>query len=72
VRLPGMSGIELQKRLDDAGSRVPVIFVTAHGDAPVRELVMRAGAAGFLNKPVRSEALLKAIYAALQKAEADT
>ena len=72
VRLPGMSGIELQKRLDDAGSRVPVIFVTAHGDASVRELVMRAGAAGFLNKPVRSEVLLKAIYAALQKAEADT
>ena len=71
VRLPGMSGIELQKRLDDAGSRVPIIFVTAHGDASLRELVMKAGAAGFLNKPVRSEALLKAIHAALQKAEAD-
>jgi FixJ family two-component response regulator len=72
VRLPGMSGIELQKQLEDAGSRVPIIFVTAHGDASVRELVMKAGAAGFLNKPVRSEALLKAIQSALQKAEADS
>jgi len=71
VRLPGMSGIELQKRLYEGGSRVPIIFVTAHGDAALSELVMKAGAAGFLNKPVRSDALLKAIYAALQKAEAD-
>jgi FixJ family two-component response regulator len=71
VRLPGMSGIELQKRLADANSQVPIIFVTAHGDASLRDLVMKSGAAGFLNKPVRSDALLKEIYAALQKTRTD-
>ncbi len=71
VRLPGMSGIELQKRLVEANSQIPVIFVTAHGDASLRDLVMKAGAAGFLNKPVRSDALLKEIHAALQKIRTD-
>jgi FixJ family two-component response regulator len=72
VRLPGMSGIELQKRLADAKSQIPIIFVTAHGDASLRDLVMKAGAAGFLNKPVRSDALLKEIYAALRRPRTDT
>ena len=67
VRLPGMNGIELQRSLADSGSQIPIVFVTAHGDASVRDLVIKAGAAGFLNKPVRSDALLKAIYAALSK-----
>jgi FixJ family two-component response regulator len=67
VRLPGMSGIELQRRLLDANSSVPIIFVTAHADASVRDLVMKAGAAGFLNKPVRRDALLKEINAAIDK-----
>jgi FixJ family two-component response regulator len=71
VRLPGMSGIELQKRLADADSLVPIIFVTAHGDASLRDLVMRSGAAGFLNKPVRSDALLREIHAALAKNRTD-
>ena len=71
VRLPGMSGIELQRRLLDANSPVPIIFVTAHGDAALRDLVMKAGAAGFLNKPVRSDTLLKEINAALVKAKTD-
>jgi FixJ family two-component response regulator len=71
VRLPGMSGVELQKRLADAGSQIPIVFVTAHGDASLRDLVMKAGAAGFLNKPVRSDALLKEIYAALRKTRTD-
>jgi FixJ family two-component response regulator len=71
VRLPGMSGIELQKRLADAKSQVPIIFVTAHGDASLRDLVMKAGAAGFLNKPVRSDALLKELYAALRQPRTD-
>jgi FixJ family two-component response regulator len=69
VRLPGMSGIELQRRLLDTGSLVPIIFVTAHGDASVRNVVMKAGAAGFLNKPVRSDTLLKEIHRALQKTD---
>lgn len=68
VRLPGMSGIELQRRLSEIGDAVPIIFVTAHGDASLREVVMNAGAAGFLNKPVRSDALLKEIRAALVRA----
>ncbi len=71
VRLPGMSGLELQKRLADADSLVPIIFVTAHGDASLRDLVMRSGAAGFLNKPVRSDALLREIHAALAKNRTD-
>jgi FixJ family two-component response regulator len=64
--LPGMSGAELQKRLSDLHSRIPIVFVTAHGDAALRDSLMRAGAAGFLNKPVRSDALLKEIHAALK------
>ena len=71
VRLPGMSGIELQRRLLDANSAVPIIFVTAHGDGTLRDLVMKAGAAGYLNKPVRSETLLKKIHAALDKCDTD-
>lgn len=66
VRLPGMSGIELQRKLS-ADSEVPIIFVTAHGDASLRESLIKAGAAGFMNKPVRSAALLKEINAALDK-----
>jgi FixJ family two-component response regulator len=71
VRLPGMSGIELQRHLAEAHSGIPIIFVTAHGDASLRELVMKAGASGFLNKPVRSEALLTEIYAALERSRTD-
>lgn len=67
VRLPGISGIELQRKLLDAGNPVPIIFVTAHADASVRDLVIRAGAAGFLNKPVRSDTLLKEIHWAIEK-----
>jgi FixJ family two-component response regulator len=66
VRLPGMSGIELQKTLAEIESHVPVIFVTAHGDASLRDLLLKAGAVDFLNKPVRSDALLKAIHTALE------
>ena len=67
VRLPGMSGIELQRRLLDANSNVPIVFVTAHGDTCLRDLAMKAGAAGFLNKPVRSDTLLREIQAAIDK-----
>ncbi|HEY6488749.1 MAG: response regulator [Terracidiphilus sp.] len=67
VRLPGMSGIELQRCLQDARSLIPIIFVTAHGDASLRNVLMSAGASGFLNKPVRRDALLREIDAALHK-----
>ncbi len=69
VRLPGMSGIELQRRLLDVDSPVPIVFMTAHGDASLRDVAMKAGAAGFLNKPVRSDTLLTEIHAAIDKAE---
>lgn len=67
VRLPGMSGIELQRRLFESGCTIPIIFVTAHGDASLRDILLKAGAAGFLNKPVRSDTLLREIHAALDK-----
>jgi FixJ family two-component response regulator len=65
IRLPGMSGAELQKAISEAENRVPIIFVTAHGDAALRYLLMKAGAVDFLNKPVRSDVLLRAIETAL-------
>jgi len=68
VRLPGMSGIEMQRRLTETNSSIPIIFVTAHGDSSLRDLLMKAGAAGFLNKPVRSDTLLREIRAAIKKA----
>jgi len=67
VRLPGMSGIELQKQLSKTNSRLPIVFVTAHGDASLRDSLMRAGAVAFLYKPVRSDALLKEIRRALEQ-----
>lgn len=67
VRLPGMSGIELQKRLIDEGDRFPIVFISAHGDDSVRDLLIKAGAAAFLTKPVRSKTLLNEIDAALKK-----
>lgn len=65
VRLPGMSGIELQRQLSAANQQLPIIFVTAHGDAALRDSLLRAGAKAFFYKPVRSDALLREIHAAL-------
>ena len=64
-----MSGIELQKRLIDEGDRFPIVFISAHGDDSVRDLVITAGAAAFLTKPVRSKTLLNEIDAALRSPE---
>ena len=66
VRLPGMSGIELQRRLRAKNNGIPIIFVTAHGDASTRDRAMEDGAVGFLNKPVRRQTLLDAIHSALE------
>lgn len=65
VRLPGMSGIELQRRLRNAGDHLPILFISAHGDEFVRQNVMNDGAAGFLSKPVRSRVLLEHIRTVL-------
>jgi FixJ family two-component response regulator len=61
VRLPGMSGIELQKQLTERHRRLPIIFVSAHSDASLRDSMMKAGAAAFFCKPVRSDILLTEI-----------
>lgn len=65
VRLPGMSGIELQHCLHEMGDAVPVIFLTGHGDAKIRDLVMKAGALGYLTKPVRRSLLLQMVCGAI-------
>jgi FixJ family two-component response regulator len=65
VRLPGVSGFDLQRALADAGERIPVIFITGHGDIPMTVRAMKAGAAEFLPKPFRDEDLLDAIHGAL-------
>ncbi len=71
VRLPGMSGIELQNQLNKTNVRLPIVFVTAHGDAALRDSLMRAGAAAFLYKPFRSVALLKEIRRAMERSSAN-
>jgi FixJ family two-component response regulator len=61
VRLPGMSGLDLQSRLKVEGSRIPVIFITAHPDERARRQALGAGAAAFFHKPFSSGALLDAV-----------
>lgn len=67
IRLPGMSGVELQRKMIESGNRVPIVFITAHGDENLRNVLMNAGASGFLEKPVRRETLLAEIGAAISK-----
>ena len=67
LRMPGMSGLELQARLKADGYKTPIIFITAHGDARVRIQAMRAGAAEFLMKPFDDQVLLSRLRAALDR-----
>jgi FixJ family two-component response regulator len=67
VRLPGMSGLELQRQIVAANWRIPIIFVTAHADDAVRAHALEAGAIDFLYKPFREEELLNAIDSALKR-----
>jgi len=64
VRMPGMDGLELQRRLVASNWTVPIIFISAHADAEVRARALQAGAVGFFEKPFSSTALLEAIAAA--------
>jgi FixJ family two-component response regulator len=59
--LPGLSGLELQARLKAEGRDIPIVFLTAYGDARVREQALRAGAVAFLEKPFAEKALLEAV-----------
>jgi FixJ family two-component response regulator len=66
IRMPGMSGLDLQKKLNAEHCRIPTIFITAHGDAKMRLQALRAGAVEFLAKPFDDEVLLENIRAALE------
>jgi FixJ family two-component response regulator len=66
IRMPGMSGLELQQALKAKASRIPIIFVTAHGNAVMRLEALRAGAVEFLSKPFNDEVLLDCVRAALK------
>jgi FixJ family two-component response regulator len=70
VRLPVLSGLDLQRLLTDAGEHIPIVFITGHGDVPMSVGAMKAGAAEFLPKPFREQDLLDAVRAALDRAEA--
>ena len=65
VQMPGPSGLDLQKKLGTGDDPLPIIFLTGHGDIPMSVRAMRAGAVDFLTKPVKREALLSAVQAAL-------
>src|ERR1700738_180712 len=66
IRMAGISGLELQARLNAEHCRIPTIFITAHGDAQMRMRALRAGAVEFLSKPFDDEALLETVRAALE------
>jgi FixJ family two-component response regulator len=66
IRMPGMSGLELQAKLNAEHCRIPTIFITAHGDAKLRMQALRAGAVEFLAKPFDDEALLDSVRGALE------
>jgi FixJ family two-component response regulator len=67
VRLPGLSGLELQRRTTEAGMEIPIIFITGYGDIPMTVDAMKAGAVEFLAKPFRDQDLLDAIQQALER-----
>ena len=66
IRLPGFSGLQLQRKLADADIRIPIVFMTGHGDIPMTVKAMKAGAVEFLTKPFRDQDLLDAIQQAIE------
>ena len=66
VRMPGMDGLELQRRLTEVGQRIPIVFLSARASEEEEKRALRAGAAGFLRKPVSKEALLSTIESVLE------
>src|ERR1700740_873103 len=67
VSLPGVNGLDFQRQLADAGIRIPIIFVTGHGDIPMTVKAMKSGAVEFLTKPFQDQDLLQAIHQALDR-----
>lgn len=66
IRMPGLSGLELQAKLNAENCRIPIIFITAHGDERLRMQALRAGAVEFLAKPFNDEVLIQSVRAALE------
>jgi FixJ family two-component response regulator len=67
VRLPGVNGLDFQRELADADIRIPIIFITGHGDIPMTVKAMKSGAVEFLTKPFRDQDLLDAVHQALER-----
>lgn len=67
IRMPGLSGLELQQRLNERGAKIPIIFITGHGDVPMAVNAMKSGAMDFIQKPFRDQELLDRINTALQQ-----
>ena len=67
MRLPGVNGLDFQRELANSGVRIPIIFITGHGDIPMSVKAMKSGAVEFLTKPFRDQDLLDAIYQALDR-----
>ncbi len=67
VRMPGLSGMDLQRELAQSGINIPIIFITAHGDIPTTVRAMKAGAVEFLTKPFRGRSLVDAVRAAIER-----
>ena len=67
IRLPGISGLDFQRKLAEANDSIPIIFITGHGDIPMSVRAMKAGAIEFLTKPFRDQDLLDAIHLALER-----
>ncbi|MGA2811974.1 MAG: response regulator transcription factor [Candidatus Acidiferrum sp.] len=65
VRMPGLNGLDLQRKLSEAGTQIPTIFITGHGDIPMSVRAMKEGAQEFLTKPVRGQDLLDAVEKAI-------
>ena len=70
IRMPGMSGLELQQRLLESHSEAPLIFITGHGDVPMAVTAMKRGAADFIQKPFRDQELIDRIHQALEQDKA--
>ncbi len=67
IRMPGLSGLELQQRLNEQRAEIPMIFITGHGDVPMAVNAMKAGAADFIQKPFRDQDLIDRIHKALER-----
>jgi FixJ family two-component response regulator len=67
IRMPGLSGLELQQRLNEQRAEIPIIFITGHGDVPMAVTAMKSGAADFVQKPFRDQDLIDRIHKALDR-----